>query len=111
MLLISGNTCALLNLIGLQLVPLMCGGAGLCSPTGNLDIVCHCLVPKLLLCSGKLEGVLIFKELHSLWSGAAGLGRSGLRTVSALHTRAERVCWTLTGLGCCLQKLGGHLTI
>lgn len=40
--------------------------AQLCSGTGNLDIVCHWLFPKLLMYLRKFEGVLIFGELHPL---------------------------------------------
>lgn len=110
LLLISGNTCALLSLIGLQLVPLMWERAGLCSLPGNLDIVCHCLFPKLYLYLHKLEGVLIFRGLHSLSTDITDVGRSMLRRVSVLHTSAEQVCWTPTEFNCCLEKLGGFLT-
>lgn len=52
--------------------------AGLCRLTGNLDIVCHWLFPKLLLYLHKLEGVLIWGGLHSPLTGIAGVGRSML---------------------------------
>lgn len=52
--------------------------AGICSLTGNLNIVCHCLFPKLLLYLHKLEGVLILRGLHSLSTGIGGVGRSAL---------------------------------
>jgi len=40
--------------------------------------MCHWLFPKLLLYLHKLEGVLLFRELHSLLTGVAGVGRSVL---------------------------------